>query len=142
MHPCLACGACCAAFRVAFHWSLAAPYHPEGPDEALTVRVRPFELAMRGTEGGSAPRCIGLQGEVGRRVACRLYERRPPPCRELMPSWEDGRPNPQCDRARARHGLPPLQPADFTPAPPGEHTPSWAGEAGGGAADGGRAGLG
>ena len=34
-HPCLTCGACCAYFRVSFHWSEADP--------ALGGRV-PFEL--------------------------------------------------------------------------------------------------
>jgi hypothetical protein len=114
IHPCQRCGACCAAFRVAFHWSEAAPHAPEGPDEALTVKVRPFEVAMRGTEGGAAPRCVALQGEVGRHVACGIYVRRPSPCRALQAAWEHGEPSPQCDRARARHGLPPLTPADFT----------------------------
>jgi hypothetical protein len=113
LHPCQRCGACCAAFRVAFHWSEAAPHSPEGPDEALTVRVRPFEVAMRGTEGGTAVRCVALAGRVGDEVACTVYARRPSPCRELRAAWEDGTPSPQCDRARAHHGLAPLAPADF-----------------------------
>ena len=116
IHPCQRCGACCAAFRVAFHWSEAAPHTPEGLDEALTVKVRPFEIAMRGTEGGAALRCVVLEGTVGRDVACAIYARRPSPCRALTAAWEHGEPSPQCDRARARHGLPPLTPADFTTA--------------------------
>lgn len=28
-HPCLRCGACCASFRVAFHWS-ETDAHPGG----------------------------------------------------------------------------------------------------------------
>ena len=116
IHPCQRCGACCAAFRVAFHWSQAAPHAPDGPDEALTVKVRPFELAMRGTEGGSTLRCVALEGHIGRAVACRIYANRPEPCRSLAAAWENGQPSPQCDRARARHGLPPLSPDDFTPA--------------------------
>jgi Fe-S-cluster containining protein len=119
LHPCLRCGACCAAFRVAFHWSEAAPHHPGGPDESLTVRVRPFEVAMRGTEGGAAVRCVALVGEVGREVACTVYARRPSPCRALQAAWEHGEPSPQCDRARARHGLPPLRPDDFPGFTPG-----------------------
>jgi Fe-S-cluster containining protein len=103
---------------VAFHWSEAAPHAPEGPDEAMTVKVRPFEVAMRGTEGGPAPRCVALEGEVGRAVGCTIYARRPSPCRALQASWEHGEPSPQCDRARARHGLPPLTPADFTSTAP------------------------
>ena len=114
LHPCQRCGACCAAFRVAFHWSEATPHSPDGPDEALTVKVRPFELAMRGTEGGSSPRCVALSGTVGEHVACTIYANRPSPCRALAASWEHGAPSLQCDRARARHGLPSLLPEDFT----------------------------
>ena len=114
IHPCQRCGACCAAFRVAFHWSEAAPHAAVGPDEAMTVKVRPFEVAMRGTEGRDPLRCIALSGEVGQAVACTIYDRRPSPCRHLQAAWERGEPSPQCDRARDRHGLPPLTPADFT----------------------------
>jgi hypothetical protein len=142
VHPCLACGACCAAFRVAFHWSLAAPHHPEGPDESMTVRVRPFELAMRGTEGGTAPRCVALRGEVGVAVQCGIYARRPPPCRELEASWEHGRPSPQCDRARARHGLPPLGPGDFPASRTQAHTGALHGDHRDGGGHGGCATLG
>lgn len=112
-HPCQRCGACCAAFRVAFHWSEAAPHSPEGPDEALTVRVRPLEVAMRGTEGGASLRCVALQGTVGVEVGCSIYANRPSPCRTLEAAWQDGEPSPQCDRARALHGLPPLTRDDF-----------------------------
>ena len=63
-HPCLRCGACCATFRVAFHWSEAQPGHPNGVPEALTSPLRRHELAMRGTE--TLPvRCVALEGVVG-----------------------------------------------------------------------------
>lgn len=113
VHPCQRCGACCAAFRVAFHWSEAAPHDPAGPDEALTVKLRQFEVAMRGTDDGANPRCLALDGVIGQQVACSIYATRPPPCRQLHAAWEDGTPSPQCDRARARYGLPPLTPDDF-----------------------------
>lgn len=106
-HPCLDCGACCAAFRVSFYWGEA-----EGDaavPEELTVAVTPFRAAMRGTEG-HPPRCIALLGEVGSGVRCTIYERRPSPCREFGASWEDGEPNPRCDEVRARIGLEPLTP--------------------------------
>lgn len=112
-HPCQRCGACCAAFRVAFHWSEAAPHDPAGPDEALTVRVRPFEVAMRGTDGGASLRCVALAGLVGVDVRCTIYANRPSPCRDLRAAWEDGTPSPQCDRARAMRDLPPLTPSDI-----------------------------
>jgi Fe-S-cluster containining protein len=104
VHPCLRCGACCAAFRVSFYW--AEPVPPE-----LTVRVTPFLAAMDGTDRPE-PRCVALHGELGREVRCTAYEARPSPCREFGASWEDGTPNPRCDAARARYGLPPLRPED------------------------------
>lgn len=97
-HPCLSCGACCASYRVSFHWAEA----PDSLDEALLHRLGPRQLCMRGTEH-DAPRCIALQGEIGRAVSCKVYVHRPPPCDELKPG------QPQCQRARARHGLPALE---------------------------------
>ena len=114
-HPCLRCGACCAAFRVAFYWAEAAPAKPDGVPAGLVETVRPNILAMRGTNA-AAPHCIALEGQVGEHVSCRIYAARPSPCRELQASYEDGQASPQCDRARARYGLPPLTPADWTPA--------------------------
>jgi Fe-S-cluster containining protein len=111
-HPCLSCGACCAAFRVAFHWSEAQPDNPDGPPAALVTPLRRHELVMRGTE--SAPtRCAALAGTVGVDGHCSIYAQRPSPCRALMPAWEDGQPSPQCDKARLAHGLPPLTPATW-----------------------------
>jgi Fe-S-cluster containining protein len=69
---------------------------------------------MRGTEGGAAPmRCVALAGSVGMAAHCSIYLARPGPCRELGAAWEHGEPSPQCDRARALHGLPTLTPADW-----------------------------
>lgn len=108
-NPCLECGACCAFFRASFHWSesdaaLGGPTPPE-----LTVKVTPHLVAMRGT-AGNPPRCIALHGEIGKAVRCSIHPQRPSPCREFQASWVDGVHNERCDRARAAHGLPPLEP--------------------------------
>lgn len=108
-HPCLSCGACCAAFRVAFHWSEADPELGRGIPDELTEPLDPHRLAMRGTDA-RAPHCIALQGAVGGPTTCVIYERRPSPCRDLLPAWENGQPSPQCDRARSRYGLAALTP--------------------------------
>jgi Fe-S-cluster containining protein len=114
-HPCLSCGACCAQFRIAFHWSetdssLAAPTPAE-----LTEPLDPHRIVMRGTY--AAPiRCVALRGEVGHDAHCGIYAHRPSPCRDLQPAWEHGEPSPQCDRARLAHGLPPLTAAAFANA--------------------------
>lgn len=112
IHPCLRCGACCATFRVAFYWAEAEPLMGGKVPRDLAAKLDPHRLVMRGTETGQ-DRCVALQGEVGDRSACGIYERRPSPCRELAPAWEGGEPSPQCDRARLRHGLPPLTPEDW-----------------------------
>jgi uncharacterized protein len=98
---CQSCGACCASFRVSFHWSEA--------DAALggTVppdRVEPVDfhfVCMRGTsrQGG---RCEALQGTIGQNVSCSIYACRSSTCREFGDEPE------RCDAARAHHGLPPL----------------------------------
>jgi len=109
MHPCLTCGACCAYFRVAFHWMEADAALGGTTPAELTERLDAHRLVMRGTQAYT-PRCIALAGRVGESASCSIYAQRPSPCRDLKPAWEDGEPSPQCDRARIAHGLAPLTP--------------------------------
>ena len=111
-HPCLSCGACCAYYRVAFHWSEAESQLGGIVPPELTGKLDPHRLAMRGTDA-AAPRCIALQGTVGQDACCGIYPQRPSVCHELSPSWEAGQPSPQCDKARIAHGLPPLTTATW-----------------------------
>jgi Fe-S-cluster containining protein len=106
-HPCLGCGACCASYRVAFHWSESAPGGVTPP--GLTEPLDPHRVVMRGTHAPPM-RCVALRGAVGEDAHCGIYPQRPSPCHELQAAWEHGEPSPQCDRARLRHGLPPLAP--------------------------------
>ncbi|MFN4238008.1 MAG: YkgJ family cysteine cluster protein [Vogesella sp.] len=99
---CMECGACCASFRVSFYWAEAEDGGGTVP-VAMTEKVDSFHRCMRGT-WSAAPRCAALQGEVGRKVACGIYAQRPSPCREVAQG------SVQCQRARARHGLPALVP--------------------------------
>lgn len=108
-HPCQHCGACCARFRVAFHWSETTDFAPAGMPVELTEPLDAHRVSMRGTDSRT-PHCINLAGAVGGEVHCRHYERRPSPCRDLVAAWEFGQPSPQCDRARAAYGLAPLTP--------------------------------
>ncbi|HEX7816950.1 YkgJ family cysteine cluster protein [Dyella sp.] len=112
-HPCLRCGACCAFFRVAFHWSEAEAFMGGVVPVELTEPLDPHRLVMRGTQA-RRPHCVALHGEVGSTTSCGIYERRPSVCREVQPSWENGVAHAQCERARIGHGLAPLQPADWT----------------------------
>ena len=108
-HPCLRCGACCAAFRVAMYWSEA---EDRGIDASLVEKLDPLRVAMR-VDNAENLRCVALAGAIGTQTECLIYAQRPGPCRELQAAWENGEPSPQCDRARARHGLPPLSPEDW-----------------------------
>jgi len=111
-HPCLRCGACCAHFRVAFHWSEAEALLGGVVPSALTERLDPHRVVMRGTQA-KQPRCTALQGTVGDRASCGIYAQRPSVCREIVPAWEFGVASPQCDNARLAYGLQPLTPEDW-----------------------------
>jgi Fe-S-cluster containining protein len=83
-----------------------------GFDAALVSKLDPLRVAMR-VDDVINLRCVALEGTIGSDSRCGIYANRPGPCRELQASWEDGTPSSQCDRARARHGLAPLTPADW-----------------------------
>lgn len=108
-NPCISCGACCCGFRVSFYWA-EADDAPQGyVPAAMTEQVNPFIRAMAGTHP-IPQRCVGLQGTPGESVSCNIYPKRPSPCREF-PAWmPDGSANPHCTKARAKIGLPELQP--------------------------------
>ncbi|UCV29787.1 YkgJ family cysteine cluster protein [Ferribacterium limneticum] len=104
MSVCQTCGACCASFRVDFHpvelaggrfaWGQGVPVE-------MTVPVTPTIVRLCGTDAAS-PRCIALNGEVGKNVGCGIYYSRPSPCREFDTEHA------ACTKARQRFGLPPL----------------------------------
>jgi len=112
MHPCLTCGACCAQYRVAFHWMESDEAAGGGVPATLTERLDPHRLCMRGT-GCTPVRCVALDAEIGVRSRCTIHPVRPGVCREVDASWEHGTPSRQCDQARLAHGLPVLTAADW-----------------------------
>jgi Fe-S-cluster containining protein len=111
-HPCLSCGACCAHFRVGFHWSEAEPALGGRVPVALTEPLRTHERVMRGTSQ-AAPRCVALEADIGRWSRCSIHPVRPSVCAAVQASWESGAPSPQCDRSRSAYGLAPLSPDDW-----------------------------
>lgn len=105
--PCLNCGACCATFRVSFYWG-ETDDAPQGlVPQRLTEQITPHISCMQGTNQPT-PRCVALMGEVGEGVRCSIYEKRSSTCREFPFHSENGQDSPDCQRARALHGLPPL----------------------------------
>ncbi len=100
MSECQRCGACCANFRVDF--SIYELDENGGPvPSGLTVPVNGNTCRMRGTDHVPI-RCAALVGQIGQRISCGIYEWRPNPCREFIEGSE------ACNRARARHELPPI----------------------------------
>jgi uncharacterized protein len=105
-NPCTRCGACCAAFRVDFAREELASVQGSVPD-GLAVELNDTLCRMRGTDHAQ-PRCAALVGTVGVKAHCGIYEWRPSPCREFGLLAPLGRGDEACGRARARHGLAPL----------------------------------
>ncbi len=102
-HPCNSCGACCAFYKVAFHWSetLEGSHHVP---VASTISISPHRNAMNGTSQ-PVPRCAELLGEVGVVTSCQIYERRPSCCRDFKASFENGLHSKGCDDARFGKGF-------------------------------------
>lgn len=98
--PCQRCGACCASLRVDFSAQELLSEGGSVPD-GLAVEVNRGTVRMRGTDH-TPSRCAALTGRLGERVGCGIYEWRPSPCREFEAGSD------ACARARARHGLAPL----------------------------------
>lgn len=107
-NPCISCGACCAYFRVSFYWSEAVSGGGSVPDE-LTMQVSPHLSCMQGT-AQKPSRCTALLGDVGSAVRCTIYENRSSTCRNFNTHDAAGNVNCDCSKARAYHGLPPLEP--------------------------------
>ncbi len=103
-NPCFSCGACCASFRVSFYWGEADDAPGGHVPATLTEQVHVHLRCMKGTNDNPL-RCVCLSGEVGKQVACTIYDLRPSPCREFNVYEDDGTPNERCVRLRAQLGL-------------------------------------
>jgi len=109
-NPCLSCGACCAHFRVSFYCGEVAGENGGMVPLDLVRPIGPLRVCMAGTEQGGG-RCVALRGELGQPgIHCAIYAQRPTPCREFEVWQPDGSVNPDCQRLRARLGLPALAP--------------------------------
>ena len=117
LHPCQTCGACCASYRVSFHWREAEADPDDKNDHSVPLElIEDLDLnrrCMKGTNQKHNPTCAALKGRVGDYVACQIYHNRPSPCRNFSASYENGEKNFRCDEARSKHGLKPLSKQDF-----------------------------
>lgn len=110
-HPCLSCGACCAFYRVSFHWTETLADSHGVPIE-LTQEISPHKNSMNGTNQ-KKPSCVALSGVIGTATSCDIYENRPGACRSFKASYEDGTQNKGCEEARFSKGLEHLTLADW-----------------------------
>ena len=97
------------------HWSETDPALGGVVPATLTERLDAHQVSMRGT-WEAAPRCVALDAVIGEYSRCTIHPQRPTACRQVQASWEHGAADAQCDKARARHGLAPLTPADWAVA--------------------------
>lgn len=124
-NPCVLCGACCAFFRVSFYWEETNAACTNGVPTELTEEVNEFLQCMKGTNQ-PMPRCVALQGQIGEKVGCLIYDQRSSPCRDFGLHYENGclitdaENLARCNEARKAWNLPPLTRAQlrfFSQAP-------------------------
>jgi Fe-S-cluster containining protein len=112
-NPCIQCGACCAFFRVSFPWEETSESDSNGVPFDLTEPVNEFLQCMKGTNQPH-PRCLMLQGKIGTRVGCAIYNKRATTCRDFGLHCKnghlqvDGENLERCNEARKAWNLPPL----------------------------------
>jgi Fe-S-cluster containining protein len=105
VNKCMLCGACCAMYKITFANCEAELDKSGCVPLDMTLAAGTSKRIMKGTETGRK-RCIALEGNVGHRVRCTIYDRRPSPCRAFRATWQEYGMNDQCNRARAIYGLP------------------------------------
>jgi len=81
---CQTCGACCAW---SFDWPEFGDDEEDPPArmDAIPDELVDFEHGRMRCEGD---RCSALQGEIGKRVSCQIYEHRPAVCRSFRPGTD------------------------------------------------------
>jgi len=90
---CQSCGACCS-------YSSEWPRFSTEEDAQLDLIPEKFVAADLSGMRCDGVRCSALTGELGKHVACGVYDVRPEVCRSCMPG------DPECLMARAAHGMP------------------------------------
>ena len=100
---CQCCGACCA---------YSANWPRFSTEEDATLEVIPPDLVNAAQSGMrcDGDRCAALSGKIGVATSCTIHDVRPEVCRTCMPG------DVECNLARRRYGLPPLDQRIFPPA--------------------------
>lgn len=112
-NPCIECGACCAFFRVSFFWEETSSENPDSVPIEMTEALNELLQCMKGTNQPH-PRCVCLEGKIGKRVSCTIYPRRSSTCRDFGLHETKGVISvtgddlTRCNEARKAWGLPPL----------------------------------
>ena len=91
MYDCQSCGACCS-----HRWSW--PILKKDRSDAINIppnMVRDDYPLMKTTNG----KCIALEGQVGCKVSCTIYENRPNACKSFKAGSD------LCKEARSKAGL-------------------------------------
>lgn len=105
---CSSCGLCCAHFRVSFYCGEVEGGTGGFVPKDKVIMINPVMAAMKGTNDVNK-RCVALEGELGKDVKCSIYHNRPSSCREFPVYEQDGSVNKDCQRLRAKYGLPPIK---------------------------------
>jgi Fe-S-cluster containining protein len=105
INRCASCGACCAIYKIVFPAYEAEAENGGWVPVEITERSGPSKRKMKRTDRRHR-QCVALEGRIGTRVRCAIYDRRPSSCRNFKAAWQEDAANDQCNRARALYGLP------------------------------------
>jgi Fe-S-cluster containining protein len=99
---CRSCGACCRGWVVEVERDSDVPTRLVKDDPVYGPVMRETGIPAGGNSYKNTGRgqCVALRGQVGTKVGCSIYDRRPRVCRQFEVGGDD------CLEARSRVGLP------------------------------------
>lgn len=99
---CRSCGACCRGWVVEVESDSLVPARLVKNDPICGPVMRETGIPPGGNayKNTGCGRCVALRGQIGSRVRCSIYEKRPKVCREFEAGGDD------CLEARRNAGLP------------------------------------
>lgn len=109
--PCTICGACCRYFKIEFD----IDKNSQVPTNMYQKRSSLWKLLnlrignigiMNGTDKFRQGCCEALDGELGKKSICQIYQTKPNHCGDFPVWMPNGEQNPRCIKAREYYGLP------------------------------------